>query len=184
MPRGIADIVEIVVLAAGAHAFLRRGGALIGAFLDPGKDVLELHHAGIGEHQGRIVARHQRRRRHDRVAVLLKIVQERRSDFVNAAHVRPIANRSGFGRISPGATLLDKGAGGVQKVCSGWACRTSTGTVDISASRVDRLDAAVFSSYLFKTVASGENGFKSRRRRSNRPGNSQANGPRDWLASG
>ena len=25
--RGIADILEIVVLAAGAHAFLRRGGA-------------------------------------------------------------------------------------------------------------------------------------------------------------
>jgi hypothetical protein len=66
----------------------------------------------------------------------------------------------GVSRISPGATLLDAGAGGVQKVCSGsWACRISTGTVDISASRVDRLDAAVFSSYLFKTVASGEIGF-------------------------
>jgi hypothetical protein len=24
---GVADIVEVVVLAAGAHAFLRRGGA-------------------------------------------------------------------------------------------------------------------------------------------------------------
>jgi hypothetical protein len=30
MARGVADIVEVVVLAAGAHAFLRRGGALIG----------------------------------------------------------------------------------------------------------------------------------------------------------
>src|SRR6202035_5106184 len=47
MPRGIADIVEIVVLAAGAHAFLRGGGALIGPLLDAGEDVLELHHAGI-----------------------------------------------------------------------------------------------------------------------------------------
>ena len=28
--RGIADILQIVVLAAGAHAFLRRGGADIG----------------------------------------------------------------------------------------------------------------------------------------------------------
>ena len=30
VPGGIADIVEVVVLAAGAHAFLRRGGARIG----------------------------------------------------------------------------------------------------------------------------------------------------------
>ena len=61
MARGVADIVEVVVLAAGAHAFLRGGGALVGPLLDAGEDVLELHHAGIGEHQGRIVARHQRR---------------------------------------------------------------------------------------------------------------------------
>src|SRR3954452_20579743 len=30
MARGVADIIEVVVLAAGAHAFLRGGGALIG----------------------------------------------------------------------------------------------------------------------------------------------------------
>ena len=67
--RRVADIVEVVVLAAGAHAFLRGGRARIGALFEAGEDVLELHHAGIGEHQGRIVARHERRRRHDRVAV-------------------------------------------------------------------------------------------------------------------
>ena len=33
MARGIADVVEVVVLAAGAHAFLRRGGARIGPLL-------------------------------------------------------------------------------------------------------------------------------------------------------
>src|SRR5690606_14924450 len=51
MPRRIADIVEIVVLAAGADAFLaarrpwcRRGFA-------SGKDDLEGVHAGIHEHQ-------------------------------------------------------------------------------------------------------------------------------------
>ena len=38
----------------------------------------------------------------------------------------------------------------------------------------------MFSSYYNKIVASGEIGFESRRRRSNRPGNSQANGPRDF----
>jgi hypothetical protein len=96
MPRGVADIVEIVVLAAGAHAFLRGDGALIGTLLDPGKDVLELHHAGIGEHQRRVVARHQRRRRHDGVAVIGKKLQKCRPDFVNAAHFGPIEKSPGF----------------------------------------------------------------------------------------
>ena len=44
MARGVADIVEIVVLAAGAHAFLRGRGAHIGALLQAGENVLELHH--------------------------------------------------------------------------------------------------------------------------------------------
>ncbi len=61
--RGVADIVEIVVLAAGAYAFLRRGDAGKARGLGAGQDVLELNHAGIGEHQGRIVARHERARR-------------------------------------------------------------------------------------------------------------------------
>ena len=84
--RGVADIVEVVVLAAGAHAFLRRGRARVGALLEAGEDVLELHHAGIGEHQRRIVARHQRRRRHHLVAVLAEIIEEARPDLVDAAH--------------------------------------------------------------------------------------------------
>ena len=46
MPGGVADVVEVVVLAAGAHALLRGGGALVGARLLAGEDVLELHHAG------------------------------------------------------------------------------------------------------------------------------------------
>ena len=91
MSRGVTDIVEVVVLAAGAHAFLRGGGALIGALLDAGEDVLELHHAGIGEHQRRVVTRHQRRRRHDLVAVVGKEFEECRPDLVNAAHFGPIA---------------------------------------------------------------------------------------------
>ena len=91
--RGVADIVEVVVLAAGAHAFLRGRGARIGALLQAGEDVLELHHAGIGEHQGRVVARHQRRRRHDLVAVAREIIQERPPDLVDAAHVIAVIAR-------------------------------------------------------------------------------------------
>ena len=102
MARGVADIVEVVVLAAGAHAFLRGGSALVRPLLDAGEDVLELHHAGIGEHQRRIVARHQRRRRHDLVAVLREEIQKFRPDFVDAAHVHPIEKEApGQAAISP-----------------------------------------------------------------------------------
>src|SRR3984893_98632 len=86
--RCVADVVEIIVLAAGAHAFLGAHRARIGALLEAGEDVLELHHPRIGEHEGRIVARHQRGGRHHLVSVAGEIVEKARSDFVDAAHVR------------------------------------------------------------------------------------------------
>ena len=84
--RGIADIVEVVVLAAGAYAFLRGRRARIGALFEAGEDVLELHHAGIGEHQRRIVARHERRRGHDFVPLARKKAEKFRPDIVDASH--------------------------------------------------------------------------------------------------
>ncbi len=84
--RGIADIVEIVVFAAGAHTFLRAHGARIRPFLQTGEDILELHHAGIGEHQGGIIARHQRRGRHDLMVVAGEEIEETFADIVDAAH--------------------------------------------------------------------------------------------------
>ena len=59
MARRIADIVEVIMLATGAHAFLRGGGAHIGAVLNAGEGVFKLHHARIGEHEGGIIARDQ-----------------------------------------------------------------------------------------------------------------------------
>ena len=107
--RGVADIVEVVVLAAGAHAFLRGDGAAVGALFQAGEDVLELHHAGIGEHQRGVVARHQRGRRLDRVVVAGEEIQEAFADVVDAAHFAlwrmilsenrfpsPIKSRTGF----------------------------------------------------------------------------------------
>ena len=86
VPGGVADIVQVVVLAAGAHAFLCRGGADVGALLLAGEHVLELHHARVGEHQRGVVARHQRRARHHSVAVAGEVVEERGADVVAAGH--------------------------------------------------------------------------------------------------
>ena len=60
MPQRRPDVVEVVVLAADAHALLRRRRARVGALLLAEEDVLELVHPGVGEEQRRIVARHQR----------------------------------------------------------------------------------------------------------------------------
>ena len=80
--RRVADIVEIIVLAARAHAFLCRGRAGVIARFHPGKAILELHHAGICEHQRRVIARHQRRAFHPPMAVAGEILKESRSDIV------------------------------------------------------------------------------------------------------
>jgi len=55
-----SDVVEIVVLAADAHHFLRGRRARVVASLAPKEDVLELVHAGVGEQQRGIVTRNQR----------------------------------------------------------------------------------------------------------------------------
>ncbi len=81
MARGVADVVEVVVLAAGPHTALRAGGTGIGALLAPEKQVLELHHAGIGEQQRRVIARHQRTAGHARVSLALEVCEERFPDF-------------------------------------------------------------------------------------------------------
>ena len=83
---GIADIVEIIVLATGPYTFLRGCGTAIGALFNAGKDILELHHTGIGEHQGRIIARHQGARVHNLMAMFSKIIQKCGPDFIHAAH--------------------------------------------------------------------------------------------------
>jgi len=86
VPGRVADILEVVVLAARPHAFLRRRRAHIAALLLAREDVLELHHPGIGEHQGRVVARHQRRRRHHLVAVLGEIIEKGFADVACTRH--------------------------------------------------------------------------------------------------
>ena len=86
--RRVADVVQVVVLAAGAHALLGGDGARVVTLLGAGKDVLELHHAGAGEHQGGVVARHQRPRGNLLVAVAREVIQERPADVVGGLHGR------------------------------------------------------------------------------------------------
>ncbi len=78
------------MLAASAHALLRARRTRIGPLLQTCEHVLELHHAGIGKHQGRVVARHQRRRRHDLVVVAGEKIEKAFADVVDAAHFKTV----------------------------------------------------------------------------------------------
>ena len=84
--RGVADIVEVVVLATGADAFLAAGGCLVRLRFEAGEDVLERHHAGVDEHQGRVVVRDQRRRRYPDMALLLEKIEKPAADVVGRGH--------------------------------------------------------------------------------------------------
>ena len=79
MTRGIADVLEIIVLAARSHAALARWRALVVALLLAEEHVLELHHAGVGEQQRRIVPGHERSDGTTCVAVLPGRTREKRA---------------------------------------------------------------------------------------------------------
>ena len=83
---GIADIVQVVVLAAGANTFLGRGRPGCRRGLGAREDILERHHPGIDEQQGRIVLRDQRRRGRHGMALASEVVEEGRADVVQAFH--------------------------------------------------------------------------------------------------
>ena len=82
----VADIFEIVVLAAGTHAFLRCCRPVVRPMFGADEDVLELHHARVGKHERGVVPRHQRRRRDNLMAMFPEVIQESTSDFACATH--------------------------------------------------------------------------------------------------
>ncbi|MGY4515988.1 hypothetical protein ACVWWW_001556 [Lysobacter sp. HA18] len=84
--RGIADLVEIVVLAAGAQAALHVGSAHVAGLLAAEEHVLELHHARVGEQQRGVVGRNQRRRRNDGVSLAAEEFDEIATDFGRGFH--------------------------------------------------------------------------------------------------
>ncbi len=111
MARRVADVLQIVVLAAGAHAALARGRAHVVAPLLAEKHILELHHAGIGEQQRRIIARHQRGRRHDACARARGSTRERRGARAprSCRAVGQSCCISGVRRVSPSQIVSSRG---------------------------------------------------------------------------
>ncbi len=81
MSRGVAHLLEIVVLPARTHALLNRHRTAVIALLQALKHLLELHHARVGEQQCGIRGRHQRRRSDMPVPPQLEIVDERLPNF-------------------------------------------------------------------------------------------------------
>ena len=77
---------QVVVLAADAQALLGTGGALERGPLDSKEDVLELDHARVGEQQGRVLLRHQRRALHHRVGLVLEEVEEAVANLFSGRH--------------------------------------------------------------------------------------------------
>ena len=78
---GVAHVVKVVVLAAGADALLRGRGALVGALVEPEVHVLELVHAGIGEEKRRVVAGNDGARSYDGVTFAFVKLQKGTSDI-------------------------------------------------------------------------------------------------------
>ncbi len=88
MAAGVADVFEIVVLAAGADAFLRGGGAGVVAGFETLEDLLELVHAGVGEEQGGVVGRQEGAAADDAVPAGVEEVEKALTDVV-AGHRSP-----------------------------------------------------------------------------------------------
>jgi hypothetical protein len=80
----LPNLIEVVVLAAGAQTFLRSAGADVVAFLQTKKDILELIHPGISKEERRIICRQQWARTHPCVRALLKIPKELLANFVSS----------------------------------------------------------------------------------------------------
>src|SRR5207245_10438579 len=95
--RGPADVLEVVVLAARADAFLAGGRAHVVAPFLTEEHGLELHPARVGEEEGRVGSGDERRRPHARVTVLLEIGHELLADRAaghRKAHCTPDNTRS------------------------------------------------------------------------------------------
>src|SRR5437867_1198514 len=112
---GIADVLEVIVLAACPQALLYRHRPLVGAGLLAQEPTLELVHAGIGEQESGISLRNQRGTGHGRVPMLDKIPGEgltkllctliHESPFRNTASIVSSVNPYRLSKVAPAARL-------------------------------------------------------------------------------
>ncbi len=72
----MADIFQVVVLSSYTDAFLAGGGAVVVSFRLTEKNIFKLVHSSVGEKEGRIVMRHDRGGRDDRMPLILKVLQK------------------------------------------------------------------------------------------------------------
>ena len=102
--RAGTDVLQVVVLAADAHALLRCGGAVVGPLLQAHEDILELDHAGVDQQQRRIVVRHQIAAVYNLVVQLVKVVEPELTNFIGreSFHVSTHRPKSTVGRRSSG----------------------------------------------------------------------------------
>ena len=78
----VSYLLQVVVLAGDTEAFLGVGSAFPLAGLVAEEDVLELVHAGVGEHKGRVVFHDDGCRWHYNVFLRAEKVEETVSDFL------------------------------------------------------------------------------------------------------
>jgi hypothetical protein len=86
MARGVADLLEVVVLAAGANALLGgRGPAVtLGGLFLPEEDLLELDHPCIGKEQGWVIPGDEGGAGPDGMRLTGEIIEKTGADFVGA----------------------------------------------------------------------------------------------------
>ena len=82
----VAHFLKVVVLAADAQTLLRVGNTPPLGVLVAQDNILELVHTRIGKHERGVILDNHGSRRHDMVAMLLKIALESLSNFFCCKH--------------------------------------------------------------------------------------------------
>src|SRR5258707_9295192 len=141
MARRAADVLEVVVLAAGADALLRGRGTGVVARLTAQERVLELVHPGVGEEQGGIARRNERGAVHAPVLVLLEVREELFANLTGGLQAESPLNEPEKARIvtrMAAAVIPHRSASGRRRAASGGGGSFSRGRNPRSATASSR----------------------------------------------
>src|SRR5262249_14858956 len=109
--RVVTHVVEVIVLTARADALLRIRRPPVRPAARAQEHVLELVHACIGEHQRRIVQRHNRRGWHDGMVLALEELEEFAANLVSRSGHEYLRFRLPGSRTLPSPAIVAAGAG-------------------------------------------------------------------------